>query len=339
MPLNHVSPESLPQFLEHRDTLTAPLPEQIDRWRAWHPTVQLNPIVDSARLGFNAQLVRYRAPDGIMFGFAKCDGMESRFGKANLGDYFLAGTVISGTGVALGGRAELSLDVGNSIYIVDGRRPACTRVSSEFSHLYALLPRVLVVDAVGGDSFTRRQPILNLGNQGLLAMANSALRTLWEQIATLSQDEFADALQVLSGLIVLGLKARYRHPGEMDRPDLCNMLVSTARRVMEAHYADRQLTASMIAAAIGCSRANLYRAFARNGTTIGGVLREIRMTKAKSLLVGARRRSLAEVAALTGYADQSSFSHAFNATTGMAPQKWRRLTVDQGISITGGRAD
>lgn len=329
MQLNHEPLEPYPEFVEHKSTLMVPSTERMDHWRAWHPTVALTPLAGSARLGIEAELVRYRAPGGILFGFARCDSMESRFGRAHLADYFLMGTPLSGAATAVGGRTELSIRDGRSLYIVDGRREAYIRTSADFSHLYLLLPRALVVDAVGRDSFTGRQPILELGHQGLLATANSALRTLREQIGVLDEEQLAGAVRMLSGFVVLGLKARLGHQVDVDRPDTSEMLFSTARRLMQVHYADRSLTASMLAAAIGCSRAHLYRTFFRRGATVADALREIRMTKAKSLLVGSRRRSLAEVAALTGYADQSSFSRAFSASTGMTPGKWRRFGADR----------
>lgn len=77
-------------------------------------------------------------------------------------------------------------------------------------------------------------------------------------------------------------------------------------------------------AATGCSRAHLYRAFARRGTTFANVLRDVRLNKAKALLLDPRPRSIAQVSGVTGYADQSSFSRVFHAAVGVTPRDWRR---------------
>ncbi len=118
MPIDYCPVEPFPEFLEHKSTLVAPPTERIDHWRAWHPTMSLNPLAKPARIGLDAQLVRYRAPDGIMFGFANCDSMESYFGNVNLGNYFLLGALISGTGTACAGGRELSYHAGDALYIL-----------------------------------------------------------------------------------------------------------------------------------------------------------------------------------------------------------------------------
>ena len=62
------------------------------------------------------------------------------------------------------------------------------------------------------------------------------------------------------------------------------------------------------------------------GTTPADHLRSIRMEAAKEMLLF-RDRTMTEIARASGYADIASFSKVFKKTTGMAPSRFRSLSV------------
>ncbi len=83
------------------------------------------------------------------------------------------------------------------------------RVSSEFSHLYLLLPRALVVDAGGGDFSSGRELILDLENQGLFALAYRGDRTFgadWSRAVRRGE--------VVQRILCCRVAFRLRHPPE-----------------------------------------------------------------------------------------------------------------------------
>jgi AraC family transcriptional regulator, positive regulator of tynA and feaB len=324
MPMNPGSDPPLPRFIEQRNTSTIPAADRLDCWRIWHPTVSLSPLSESARLGLLAEFIRYRAPDGCLFGFTKSESVETRFGDKNPADYFLLGIPVTGTGCADAGKANLPLRPGSHSYLIDGRRAVRIRVSTGFSHLHLLLPCQPVIGIIGRDPFTAASPFVELADRGLLGIVPSMMQAIVDRIGELTEVDMAAAMRSLSGLVVTGLQRQLGIAGDVDRPNAYDVLFLTACRLIELHYADRQLAASTIAVAAGCSRAHLYRAFARRGTTFANVLRDVRLNKAKALLLGPRARSIAQVASMTGYADQSSFSRAFHAELGLTPRDWSR---------------
>jgi AraC-like DNA-binding protein len=95
---------------------------------------------------------------------------------------------------------------------------------------------------------------------------------------------------------------------------------------MELNGASPRLTAASIAAAVGCSRSHLYRAFSASGTSVAETMREIGLNRAKRMLDLPRPRSLAEIAREAGYTNESSFCRAFRAATGMTPGDYRTVT-------------
>ena len=314
-----------PAFFDRQSTLALPPSERFDQWRAWHPTVELNPLTKSAARGLEAQVLRYRLPDGTVFGFTRSGEVESRFGRLSSANYFLFSAVMSGGAISSAGKHELPMRPGNRLYLIDGRRPLRTRGSADLSHVYLVLPREPAIEAITRDPLSGPHAVLGVESRGLLAIAFAQLQALLHHLKDLSEPAVAEVIRSAAGLVTFGLKQQFGGTSDVDRPVAYEMVYLSARRMMETYSGNPQLTASSIAIAIGCSRAHLYRAFATQGLTVADVLREIRLKKAQSLLQDRRPRSLGQIAAQSGFADQSSFSRAFRAAFGITPRQWREL--------------
>ena len=95
------------------------------------------------------------------------------------------------------------------------------------------------------------------------------------------------------------------------------------RETIDAHF-DRPLSVGALAHEVGVHPAHLSRAFHRRfGTPVLAYIREARVRAAGQLL---RRPdvALAEVAARTGFADQSHLTRVFKRLTGLTPARYRR---------------
>ncbi|MBB5223430.1 AraC-like DNA-binding protein [Amaricoccus macauensis] len=86
-------------------------------------------------------------------------------------------------------------------------------------------------------------------------------------------------------------------------------------------------TARQMAEAIGVSERTLARKLSAEGTSFSQVLDEIRRYMAMSYLDDPAF-SLAQIAFLLGYADQSAFSNAFRRWTGQSPSRFRAEGAD-----------
>jgi AraC-like DNA-binding protein/DNA-binding MarR family transcriptional regulator len=92
---------------------------------------------------------------------------------------------------------------------------------------------------------------------------------------------------------------------------------------MTAHLADRVLLAD-VAAQVGLSASRFGRAFKVSmGVSPHRWQTELRVAEAQELLREGKR-SLAEIALATGFAEQSHFSRVFKEVVGMAPGVWQR---------------
>lgn len=98
--------------------------------------------------------------------------------------------------------------------------------------------------------------------------------------------------------------------------------VNEAASIVRRRF-NEKLSLREIAAAVGVHRVNLAREFRRHfGVTIGERIRELRVADAQQRI--AAGHSLADVAAATGFADQSHFTRTFLRATGITPGQYRR---------------
>lgn len=96
-----------------------------------------------------------------------------------------------------------------------------------------------------------------------------------------------------------------------------------AERYISENYAE-SLSLEEIARTVQVHPVHLAREYRRHyQRTVGERVRELRFEVASKELLGTSR-SLAEIALLSGYSDQSHFSVAFKKHTGMAPSEYRR---------------
>ena len=98
--------------------------------------------------------------------------------------------------------------------------------------------------------------------------------------------------------------------------------VESVRRYVQMHLAEK-ITVSEIARDRGLNASYLNTCFrAQTGESVSTYIRRMKIERAAEMLRGTEH-SLAEICAMLGYFDQSHFSRAFKAVTGMTPGAYR----------------
>jgi transcriptional regulator GlxA family with amidase domain len=140
--------------------------------------------------------------------------------------------------------------------------------------------------------------------------------------------EYAGLLAATEALALLTLRNLGRQGCQVDLPDTTESLDAGRRaaalRFMELAAHRHDLDTQAIAHHTGCSRSRLYAAFAAQGETVMGALREIRLQRARSLIEQNLRLNLGAVAWRCGFPDASGFSKLFRARFGLQPSEWHR---------------
>jgi AraC family transcriptional regulator len=96
-----------------------------------------------------------------------------------------------------------------------------------------------------------------------------------------------------------------------------------ATEIVESRFLER-LSLAEIASEVGVHRVHLSREFHKyNRCTVGEMIRRRRVQYASQLLANSRT-SLAEIALVCGFSDQSHLSLLFKRYMGMTPSRFRR---------------
>jgi AraC-like DNA-binding protein len=123
-----------------------------------------------------------------------------------------------------------------------------------------------------------------------------------------------------------GLAAVLRaHMTKTDPEQFGQGLYSAARAVIERGCADPDLSPARIALAVGCSRATLYRLFARRDESVQEVVWQARLERARRMLCSAEGVGvpIGDIAWLNGFIDLPSFSRMFKRRYGKTPREAR----------------
>ena len=97
-----------------------------------------------------------------------------------------------------------------------------------------------------------------------------------------------------------------------------------AKLVIQERFSDPNLGPEAIAAALGCSRSTLYRAFHEHDMTVARYLREVRLQQARRRLAESPPgASIAAIALECGFYDPAYFRKLFRARFDMSPSDAR----------------
>ncbi|WP_426435850.1 helix-turn-helix transcriptional regulator [Bradyrhizobium genosp. P] len=194
--------------------------------------------------------------------------------------------------------------------------------STRYELALVALPRPLVMSLLGRSSTLLDGAVVELPKNGLTPILLAQFETMSRYCTGLDATEAAAAMHATTSLAVAVLSSVARSVHEQN--ELGEYFFAAARRYIEAHASHHELTAAKIAAAIGCSRAHLYRLFADRSTHVGALLRDIRLTRAHTLIETHARRPVGLIAFDCGYSDLSAFGKAFKRRYGLSPGEYRK---------------
>lgn len=279
-------------------------------------------------LGTDAHLVEH-ASDALV---AVRDQLQCRRDGV---DYVSINLLLTcGTGMfEHGGQRRVSA---GSIYFVDSALPIEFRYPQHHS-ISIFLPRRKVQDALG----TRGNPpagsggaLLPVGLQasagkGMGAVLESHMRMVAAQAAFMSPAQRVTTISTCVDMALAVVQAAAQ--GTADVEQFAGSFYLAARRFIEKNCSDPELNPQAVARAVGCSRASLYRLFARHGESVAALIWDRRLAHADTMIASGLHTglSLAEIGFCSGFTDQSGFTRTFRRHYGITPGAARALAVAQ----------
>ncbi|MCA1944158.1 MAG: AraC family transcriptional regulator [Desulfovibrio sp.] len=186
--------------------------------------------------------------------------------------------------------------------------------------MFYLAPRV--VDAASAELRPRRTaPHFAAGvlEDPILAARVRQTHLLWEASAASLLARQTALLEMLT----LWISRHAEAPGAAPRLGHEGGAVARARALLQERFAE-DLSLDDLAGHVGLSPWHLVRVFkARHGLAPHAYLVQVRLARARALLAGPDR--LADIAAATGFADQSHLTRLFKARFGLTPGACRNF--------------
>lgn len=315
---------------------------RFDAWRERaHQWVEMLPPPPGVEL--DAELLTLRN-SACIFGTMRSSAYEMRAASRRLAhapDMVVVTLIQSGELVRDAAPGELQRVGPGTMGLYDPWRIGNYRWSQGSREVFLALPRGEVRAALGREPGNAPIPLEHCTLAPALASQLNHLALLARQPQKLDGVEYASLLEGTRSLALLMLRNYGRQGSRAGLSDLEDDLNAgrhaAALRFMEREAHRHDLDAAAIARGAGCSRTRLYAAFASRGETVIGMLREIRLQRAKALIERSPRLHVGSLSWRCGFADQSAFSKLFRLRFGLLPSEWHHRTWTSPVPASSAR--
>lgn len=308
-------------------TDSVPVSDRVDFWQDLFVSCRVAKPASLPGSAFHGRIARYTRGDGASFARITGSPLVCDFGRSETGRMIL-GIVRSGTArVRHDDEHTTTLDTSSGLVLLNSDS-GLTTSSTDYELAQLALPRELVVEALGRPG-PRIGELTVLPRGGLAPLLGAHLETMAVHGEALDEVDAAAAMHATVSLATAFLSRAFRSVETRDET-FDDVLFVAARRYIEAHASRHDLTARVIASVIGCSRAHLYRVFLERNHTIGDVLREVRLSRARMMLLTDPDRPIGTIAFESGYSGLSAFGKAFRRRFGASPREYR---LEPGVRV------
>jgi AraC-like DNA-binding protein len=306
----------------HLSTRGLPAAHRFEFWRNIHTFIDVDVSGQDARKNFRADLLLHIADDGATFGRATSDDVVSRFARS-CDEYVMFSMSLSGTAnITTHSDARRTVNPLSGLAVIDGGRPMTT-VTEGLSHVYLTVPTARIGNILTSKAGLLRDGFCEIPQDGLAGLLMSHLVWMARNGERLDKPSTEVAMKTAVDLAV-GTLAHM--PDGLDPArdgSLDQAYHAAACRYIQLHLGHPNLTAEEIAHAVGCSRAQLFRVFARHEQAVGDVIRAERFARASALLASPSALPIEQVALACGFASPSAFTRAFRDWSGATPSAFR----------------
>jgi AraC-like DNA-binding protein len=213
------------------------------------------------------------------------------------------------------------------LYLVDYARPSEVRRGLHCT-VGLTMSRGLAREVLRADVGSRAG--VKFPSSGLAQVLRHHLQATFDEAHRMSVAERAAAAQAVKDMALALLQAT--HQGVADPDRFAHGFHCAAIGVIDRECGDPDLTPQRIASDLGCSRAALYRAFAKHGQSVAAAIWQARLERARTMLGSPEGIGLLilEIAERAGFRDMPSFTRMFKRRYGMTPGDAREASRSAG---------
>lgn len=234
-------------------------------------------------------------------------------------DYVSLNLAVDGDGFGIEHRGLRHALTPGTLFFVDSAVPVEYRQSASHS-ISIFLPRSRVQDAIGDP---RLVPVQLQTRTGIGAVLQSHMRMIMTHAGQMTPEQ---RVVVVSACVDMAMTTlQIARDGKADAQQFVGGLHEAARAMIERDCVDPQMDPASLAASLGCSRATLYRLFAREGESVAALIWNARLTRARRMIASPAfaGHSLADIAFKAGFTDQAGFNRMFKRHYGVTPGQAR----------------
>lgn len=299
------------------DTGQVAATERLDYWSS-DVLRRMSIVRTDAEPGFFASLRRIQGRRGEFWDHTS-DAIrvdrDSRRCASDGGDEIYIGLLVDGSS-RLGQNGNDRPLVAGNLYVVDFARP----VRAEWSphrEIAIVIPRERVAAMAG-----RRAMALGgerLDRSGLAELLASHLALTARRMHSLPPVGREAAIDAATDLACAVLRTVVDETACLPPGDI----LAAALTIIDQRHMDAELSPARVAAAVGCSRSELYRAFAGQAESVAASIWTARLERARRMLAlqPALNLSIAQISASCGFLDPSTFNRMFRSRYGMTPRE------------------
>lgn len=238
------------------------------------------------------------------------------------GDEIYVGMLVDGPSRVSQNGNDYALVAGN-LYVVDFARPVRAEWSTH-REVAIVIPRERVTALAGRKAIGLGGA--RLDRPGLAELLASHLALTARRMRGLSPVGREAAIDAATDLACALLRQIADETAELPPDDV----LAAALMVIDQRHADPELSPERVAAAVGCSRSELYRAFAGQAESVAATIWTARLERARRMLTlnPTLDLNIAQIAAGCGFLDPSNFNRMFRNRYGMTPREMRELAND-----------
>ncbi|TAJ38635.1 MAG: helix-turn-helix domain-containing protein [Reyranella sp.] len=206
------------------------------------------------------------------------------------------------------------------LYLVDYAKPSEVRRGAHCT-VGLTMSRRLARDVLGDDIAPRAG--MKFQASGLARVLCRHLQATFDEAGKMAVAERAAAAKAAKDMVLALLQAT--HEGMADPERFARGFHQAALALIDHECGDPNLAPERIAIALGCSRASLYRAFAKRDESVSAAIWQARLDRAWRMLRSPEGIGLliSEVAALSGFREMPTFTRMFKRRYGMTPRDAR----------------
>lgn len=202
------------------------------------------------------------------------------------------------------------------LYLVDYTKPREVRRSAHCT-VGLTMSRALAHEVLRGG--LELHAGMKFPTRGLAQVLCRHLQSTFDEADTMSVPERAAAARAAKHMALALLQAG--REGKADPERFAQGFHHAALGLIDHECGDPDLTPERVAFALGCSRAALYRAFAKHAQSVAAAIWQARLERAYGMLRSPQAIGLliSEIAALSGFREMPSFTRMFKRRYGMTP--------------------